>query len=257
MTRRHLVCPWNCRLLGLAGNEILLVTNNLSLCPPWTFLKSPFLLCRQRTGKKNLVDWKPIDPLPRDKTEDWSKVKKKTDNRLKLALWVKLMTERMENNVRKGEIIGDQPAISPFSIIFETLYCSWHFKLRIVFKRNGWDSFGAQFKLLLIKIQPFWSYTNCQIIAPSTVNDSATQWTISTQASQSTINPFPNKPWFLRVCSTSLLKTLLKKEKLLVTSNFSFSHRIFYPFEERSSIFIKFGNSFSLEECKICRLGKG
>ena len=24
--------------------------------------------------------------------------------------------------------------------------------------------------------------------------------------------PFPNKPWFLRVCSTSLLKTLWEKE---------------------------------------------
>ena len=36
------------------------------------------------------------------------------------------------------------------------------------------------------------------------------------------INPFPNKPWFLRVCSTCLLKTLWEKEKLLVTSNFSF-----------------------------------
>ena len=26
------------------------------------------------------------------------------------------------------------------------------------------------------------------------------------------INPFPNKPWFLRVCSKSLLKTLWEKE---------------------------------------------
>ena len=43
-------------------------------------------------------------------------------------------------------------------------------------------------------------------------------------------NPFPNKPWFLRVCSTSLLKTLWEKDKLLVTSNFSFSHSVFYPF---------------------------
>ena len=43
------------------------------------------------------------------------------------------------------------------------------------------------------------------------------------------INPFPNKPWFLRVCSTSLLKTQWEKEKLLVTSNFSFSHSVFYP----------------------------
>ena len=45
------------------------------------------------------------------------------------------------------------------------------------------------------------------------------------------INPFPNKPWFLRVCSTCLLKTLREKEKLLVTSNFSFSHSVFYSFE--------------------------
>ena len=44
------------------------------------------------------------------------------------------------------------------------------------------------------------------------------------------IDPFPIKPWFLRVCSTSLLKTLWEKEKLLVTSNFSFSHNVFYLF---------------------------
>ena len=54
------------------------------------------------------------------------------------------------------------------------------------------------------------------------------------------LNPFPNKPWFLRVCSTGLLKTLWEKEKLLVTSNFSFSHSVFYPFQELSAIFIKF-----------------
>ena len=56
------------------------------------------------------------------------------------------------------------------------------------------------------------------------------------------INPFPNKPLFLRVCSTILLKTLWEKEKLLITSNFSFSHSVFYPFEELSAIFIKFKN---------------
>ena len=43
-------------------------------------------------------------------------------------------------------------------------------------------------------------------------------------------NPFPNKPWFLCVCSKSLLKTLWEKEKLLVMSTFSFSHIVFYPF---------------------------
>ena len=52
------------------------------------------------------------------------------------------------------------------------------------------------------------------------------------------ISPFPNKPCFLRVCSTSLLKTLREKEKLLVTSNFSFSHSVFYLFGKLSTIFI-------------------
>ena len=51
------------------------------------------------------------------------------------------------------------------------------------------------------------------------------------------INPFPNKLWFLRVCSTSYLKTLREKEKLLVTSNFSFSHSVFYLFRDLSAIF--------------------
>ena len=53
------------------------------------------------------------------------------------------------------------------------------------------------------------------------------------------LNPFPNKPWFLPVCRTSLLKTLWEKEKLLVTSNFSFSHSVFYPFGEHSVTVIK------------------
>ena len=53
-------------------------------------------------------------------------------------------------------------------------------------------------------------------------------------------NTFPNKPWFLRVCSTSLLKTLWEKEKLLVTSNFSFSHRVFYRNGDISASGIKF-----------------
>ena len=37
-------------------------------------------------------------------------------------------------------------------------------------------------------------------------------------------------PGFLCICSTSLLKTLWEKEKLLVTSNLSFSCSVFYQF---------------------------
>ena len=81
-------------------------------------------------------------------------------------------------------------------------------------------------------------------------------------SSVNSFNPFPNKPWFLRVCSTSLLKTLWEKEKLLVKSNFSkFSHSIFPPLENflpfSFNLKLSSANSFSLEESKICRLGKG
>ena len=66
------------------------------------------------------------------------------------------------------------------------------------------------------------------------------------------LNPFPNKPWFSRVCRTSLLKTPWEKEKLLVTSNFSFSHGVFYPFGELSATFIK----FEIVVCKVRQFGR-
>ena len=66
------------------------------------------------------------------------------------------------------------------------------------------------------------------------------------------VNPFPNKPWFLRVCSTRLLKTLWKKEKLLVTSNFTFSHSVFCPFRGLSAIFIE----FKIVVCKLFQFGR-
>ena len=63
------------------------------------------------------------------------------------------------------------------------------------------------------------------------------------------IYPFPNKPWFLRVCSTSLLKTLKRRN---VTSNFSFSHSVFYPFVQLSTIFIK----SEIVVCKLFQFGR-
>ena len=70
---------------------------------------------------------------------------------------------------------------------------------------------------------------------------------------------FQNKPLFLRACNSSLLKTLWEKEKLLVTSNFSFSHNVFYPFGKRSAKLITFKIftfKLSMKESKICHLGK-
>ena len=65
-------------------------------------------------------------------------------------------------------------------------------------------------------------------------------------------NPFPNNPLFLPVYSSSPFKTLWEKEKLLVTSNFSFSNSVFYPFGELSAIFIK----LKIVVCKLFQFGK-
>ena len=65
-------------------------------------------------------------------------------------------------------------------------------------------------------------------------------------------NPFPNKPWFLRVYRTTFLKTRREKEKLLVMSNFSFSHSVFYPFVERFAISTK----FKIVVCKLFQIGR-
>ena len=60
------------------------------------------------------------------------------------------------------------------------------------------------------------------------------------------------RPWFLRVCSTHLLKTLREKDKLLVMSNFSVFHSVFYPFGEIRAIFIK----FKIAICKLFWFGR-
>ena len=61
-------------------------------------------------------------------------------------------------------------------------------------------------------------------------------------------NPIPNKPWFLRVCSTYLLKTLWEKEKFLPT------WITFLPFFIKMKIVVS--KLFQFEESKICPFGK-
>ena len=69
-------------------------------------------------------------------------------------------------------------------------------------------------------------------------------------------NPFPNKLWFLHVCNKSLWKTLWEKEKLLVTSNFSFYYIVFSRLENFlpfiSNLKMSSANPFSLGESKFC-----
>ena len=48
------------------------------------------------------------------------------------------------------------------------------------------------------------------------------------------------------------LKTLQEKEKLLIMSNFSFSHSVFFPLRDLSAIFIK----FKIVICKDFQFGR-
>ena len=64
-------------------------------------------------------------------------------------------------------------------------------------------------------------------------------------------NPFPNKPLFLHVCSTCVLKPMWKMEKLLETSNFSFSHSVFYWCFEN---FLHFSSNLKLSSANYFRL---
>ena len=52
----------------------------------------------------------------------------------------------------------------------------------------------------------------------------------STVFSPFPFNPLSHNDTFWRPLETRLLQTLWEKEKLLVTSNFSISHNVFYPF---------------------------
>ena len=80
----------------------------------------------------------------------------------------------------------------------------------------------------------------------------SSDWLMNTNPEFCKLNPFSNKPRFLHVCSTSLLKTLWEKEKLLVMRYFSFSHSVFYPFEDLSAVFFK----FEIVICKLFQFGR-
>ena len=57
---------------------------------------------------------------------------------------------------------------------------------------------------------------------------------------------------YVLICSTSLLKTLLEKGKMLIMNNFSFPHSVFYLHGDFYAIFIKLG----IILCKLFQFGR-
>ena len=72
----------------------------------------------------------------------------------------------------------------------------------------------------------------------------------STGISQLTLSQ--KSPSFYMSAEQVFRKHWGKKEKLLVTSNFSFSHSVFYPFGELSAIFI----NLEIVVCKFIQFGR-
>ena len=67
-----------------------------------------------------------------------------------------------------------------------------------------------------------------------------------------TLTVSQTSPGFYESAVQIFLKTRWVEEKLLVMSNFSFSHGVFYPFGELSAIFIE----FKMVVCKLFQFGR-
>ena len=128
-------------------------------------------------------------------------------------------------------------------------------------RKEAYATLTLDVSLILPKKMSYYYVTNVrklqkisyQIISIGNYNCKVrTTYAIFLMSVNSFVNPFPNKSWLLHVCSTSLLKTLREKEKLLLISNFSFSHSVFYPFEELCTIFI----NFKIVVCKHSQFGR-
>ena len=81
---------------------------------------------------------------------------------------------------------------------------------------------------------------------------------------KSTFNPFPNKPWFLRICRTDKsFEIIMGKGEIAINEQFLFFSTVFSTLLETffrfflSNLILSSANSFSLEVSKICRLGQG
>ena len=76
------------------------------------------------------------------------------------------------------------------------------------------------------------------------------------------LNPFQNIPKLLRVSSTSLLENTVGKGEIARNDQFLLFLQCFQPIWITFCLFhfnlhLSSANTFSLEESKICRLGKG
>ena len=66
------------------------------------------------------------------------------------------------------------------------------------------------------------------------------------------LNLFPIKSFFFTCLDYKSFENTMEKGEILVKSNFSFSHTVFYPIVELSDIFIK----YEIVVCKLFQFGR-
>ena len=66
------------------------------------------------------------------------------------------------------------------------------------------------------------------------------------------LDRFPEKPWFLRICSTKSFENTVGKGEIARNEQFLLFPQCFYLFEELSVIYIKFEN----DVCKLFQFGR-
>ena len=114
--------------------------------------------------------------------------------------------------------------------------------------------FFIHIKYLLLQIVQIALSETMELRLPSLANEFFPTVPLTSKRKKNKLTLSQTSPGFCMY--KSFENTVRKKEKLLITSNFSFSHSVFYlPFSSNSKM--SPAKSFSLEKSIICSLGKG
>ena len=141
-----------------------------------------------------------LNSSPNDKNLDWTKLKAFADDKINVNETLKLVFGRVENIVGKGENAGYQHFLL-FPQCFQKLSLSGSLKSQDCVVKVLKGNTGTEICLTLYHTIP-------------SFND---------------LDPFPNKPWFLRVCSTCLLKNNVGNGEIARNEQFLLFPHCFLP----------------------------
>ena len=168
-------------------------------CPNW---KCRFKYC---SNIKSV-----LNSLP-DKILDLSKLKAFADDKIIETQKLKIKLRRVENIVRKGENTGFQHFLFFPQCFQKASYSGLRSRDCVVKNLQSKKHCGKRRKCLLPAFYPIFH-------------------NVIKGFYRRLVNPFPNKRGFKVSAGQVFWKHREKKKKLLVTSNFSFSHSVFCPF---------------------------